>query len=179
MHKVLGIATSGFLPVDNDIEKGGRAVKVRMDHARRTMAAKEDRYKRIYADDGKSYTYPKIVENKLRVKGQLYFQNMEITGSKERTEKEPKINLLLYHRDILFPRLEEMARELGEEGVEIIPYYQRDGADPHQCKNLLTMIDEEFNRSGWIFRFQPNQTPESNVKDSCVFPSLSRLVIME
>ena len=32
MHKVLGIATSGFLPGDNDIEKGGRAVKARLDY---------------------------------------------------------------------------------------------------------------------------------------------------
>ena len=73
---------------------------------------------------------------------------MEITGSKKRTEKEPKMALLLYHREILFSRLEEMARELGEEGeerVEIIPYYQMDGAGPYQCKKLLTMIDEEFN----------------------------------
>ena len=83
MHKVLGIATSRFLPVDNDIEKGGRAVKVRMDRAGRMAAAKEDSYKQVYADDGKSYTYPKIAENRLRMKGQLYFQNMEITGSKE------------------------------------------------------------------------------------------------
>ena len=69
--------------------------------------------------------------------------------------------------------------EEGEEGVEIIPYYQMNGAGLHQCKKLLTMIDEEFNRRGWIFRFQPSQNPESNVKDSCVFPSLSRLVTME
>ena len=51
-----------------------------------------------------------------------------------------------------------------------------DGAGPHQCKKLRTMIDEEFNRRGWIFRFQPIQNPEINVKDSCVFPRLSRLV---
>ena len=110
MHKVLGIVTSRFLPVDNDIEKGGRAVKVRMDRAGRMAAAKEDSCKQVYADDGKSYTYPKIAENMLRMKGQLYFQNMEITVSKKGTEKEPKMDLLPYHRDILFPRLEEIAR---------------------------------------------------------------------
>jgi len=43
----------------------------------------------------------------------------------------------------------------------------------------LTMIDEGFNRRGWIFCFQPSQTPKSNVKDSCIFPSLSRLVTKE
>ena len=45
MHKVLGIATSRFLPVDNDIEKGERVVKVRMDGAGRMVASKEDSYK--------------------------------------------------------------------------------------------------------------------------------------
>ena len=182
MHKVLGITTSSFLRVDNDIKIGERTVKVRMDRARRMVASKEDSYKRVYADDGKSCTYPKIAENRLRVKGQLYFQNMDITGSKEGTEKEPKMALLPYHLEILFPRLEEMARELGEEGeegVEIIPYYQMDGAGSRQCKKLLTMIDEEFNRRGWIFRFQPSQNPESNIKDSYVFPSLSHLVTIE
>ena len=45
-----------FLPVDIDIEKGGRAVKVRMDREGRTVTAKEGNFKRVYADDGKSYT---------------------------------------------------------------------------------------------------------------------------
>ena len=52
-----------------------------------------------------------------------------------------------------------MAIELGdegeedEEGVEIVPYYEIDGAGPHQYKRLFTTSDEEFNRMGWIFRF--------------------------
>ena len=37
------------------------------------------------------------------------------------------------------------------------------------------MIDEEMTRIGWIFQFQPSQTPESNVKDYYVFPSLSKI----
>ena len=45
-----------FLPVDIDIEKGGRAVKMRMDREGRTVTAKEGNFKRVYADDGKSYT---------------------------------------------------------------------------------------------------------------------------
>ena len=131
MRKVFGIATSGFLPLDNGIEKGKWTVKVRMDRVGRMVVAKEDSHKRVYRDDGKSYTYPKIAENRL--------QNMEITGLKEGTEKELKMALLPYHRDILFPRLEEMARELDEEGEErgeIIPYNQMDGAGPHQYKKV-------------------------------------------
>ena len=51
---------------------------------------------------------------------------MEIARSKEGGEKEPKMALLPYRGDILFTRLEEMVRELGEEGeegLEIVPYY--------------------------------------------------------
>ena len=54
MHTVLGIETSGFLPVDNDIEKGRRVVKGRIERAGRMVTAKEDIYKRVYADDSKS-----------------------------------------------------------------------------------------------------------------------------
>ena len=60
------------------------------------------------------------------MRSQLYFKNMEITRSKEGGEKEPKMALLPYRGDILFTRLEEMVRELGEEGeegLEIVPYY--------------------------------------------------------
>ena len=93
------------------------------------------------------------------MKGQLYFKNMQISGSKEGIEKEPNMTLLPYRRDVLFPWLEEMAIELGDEGeegvegVEIVPYYEIDGAGPHQYKRLFTTSDEEFNRMGWIFRF--------------------------
>ena len=41
IHKVLEIATSRFLPVDNDIEKGGRTVKVRMDRRGRMVAIRK------------------------------------------------------------------------------------------------------------------------------------------
>ena len=52
MHKVLGIETSDFLSVDNDIEKEGQVVKVRMGRAGWIIATEEDNYKRVYADDG-------------------------------------------------------------------------------------------------------------------------------
>ena len=42
-----------------------------MNPSRRMIAAKEDSYKNIYADGG-SYTYPRLPENKLKVKGDLY-----------------------------------------------------------------------------------------------------------
>lgn len=72
INKVIGIVISGFLPVDNDIEKGRRIMKVGTYRAGRVMAAKEGSYKRIDGDN-ESYAYPRLLQNRLRVKGQLYF----------------------------------------------------------------------------------------------------------
>ena len=44
--------------------------------------AQKDTYKRVYKDDG-SYSYPPRPENLLRKKGNKYFENREVTGSKE------------------------------------------------------------------------------------------------
>jgi hypothetical protein len=78
--KTLAIASTGFLPTNNDIEAGGDAVLVGLQRAGRMVAAERDTYKRVYADDG-SYTYPKRLGNRLREKGKEYFQGVEITGS--------------------------------------------------------------------------------------------------
>jgi hypothetical protein len=53
--------------------------------------AKKDSYKRVYQEDG-TYHYPKIPENKLRMKGEMYFESMEITGSNEGTATDPKLS---------------------------------------------------------------------------------------
>lgn len=45
-----------------------------------------------------------------RVKSTL---KKKISESKEGTENESTMTLILYHRDISFPWLEELARELG------------------------------------------------------------------
>jgi hypothetical protein len=41
---------------------------------------------------------------------------------------------------------------------------------------MLEYVSKEFQRRGWIFKFQPSQCPISNVNDACVFPSLSKKV---
>ena len=46
------------------------------------MKAARDSYSRVYNDDG-TYSYSRIPQNRLRVAGQEYFENWEITGSKE------------------------------------------------------------------------------------------------
>ena len=62
-------------------------MKDRMERAGRIVTAKEDSYKRVYAADGKSYTYPKFAENRLRVKGQLYFKTWKLRDRRKGQRK--------------------------------------------------------------------------------------------
>jgi len=48
----------------------------------------------VYCCAGPYRHYPKLAANKLRTKGVEYFQPVEITGSKEGTEKDPKLSLI-------------------------------------------------------------------------------------
>ena len=117
IHKVLWIAISVFFWKDNDIEKEGRVLKIKK--------TKKYSYKRIYTFDG-SYTNPKGPENRLWVKGNFYFRNMEISGSKNGTEIYSNYFFFLCHH-IFFPYLELMVRRLVHEGSnDIIVYYQMD-----------------------------------------------------
>ena len=66
----------------------------------------KDLYKRIYKDNG-SYTYPKVAENKVWSKGGMYFKGMELIGSNERKEKNPKVSLLKVYKKKIILAIEE------------------------------------------------------------------------
>ena len=51
-----------------------------------------------------------------------------------------------------------------------------DSAGPHTDKNLLEFLDDEFTERNWMLVRQPPQSPLTNVKDTCLFPSLSKTV---
>lgn len=89
-----------------------------MDRTGRTVTAKENNYKRIYADDG-SNTYPRLPENRLRVKSEPYFKKIEIYSIDGKNKKEPNLTLLPYYRNILFVRLHKSARELSEKARKV------------------------------------------------------------
>jgi hypothetical protein len=54
--------------------------------------------------------------------------------------------------------------------------YQMDGAGPHTDTRLLEGINEAFDKRGWILNFQPSNSPLTNIKDSCIFPAMSKAV---
>jgi hypothetical protein len=104
---------------------------------------------------------------------------MEITGSYKGTVKRPKYPLTEFFSDEL-QRLEAIAQELEScTGKRTIVRYQMDGAGPHRDGKLLAFLDEELGARGWHLKFQPPNSPITNVKDACIFPSLSKRISAE
>lgn len=176
IYKEMIAASTAFAPFGNDMERGGVAYKISFERIGRLVAAIKDTFRRIYKQDG-SFHYPPIPANLLRRKGAEYFRSMEITGSNEGTAKKPKYSLLRFFLEVEIPKLEELAARIeSTTGKRAVIRYQLDGAGPHRDSKLLRVLTEEFDRRGWMIKFQPSNSPHTNVKDMCVFPTLSKQV---
>lgn len=122
----------------------------------------------------------RLRKNKLRTKGQMYFPDMDVTGSAKGTEKDAKFSLLDHHGDVIIPALQIICAQHSEWGTyDMGVKYAMDGADCHQDKAFLTYLEGDFAECGWVFKFRPNQSPITNVHDACIFPSLSKSVTNE
>ena len=89
--KNMYIAMTGLRLNQNDITKGGQAYPVSLVRVGTMVKATKDSFKGVYKGDG-GFHYPKIISNRVRVKGNLYFKACEITRSKEGAEKQPKMS---------------------------------------------------------------------------------------
>lgn len=109
--KELVICSTAFKPTNNDMEKGDIAHKVSFERVGRMGTAKHGSYKRVYKPDG-GYHYPKIAANQRQRVGDPVWEHLEITGSNEGTNKNPKYSLLKdFYTNIELPRLKELAQE--------------------------------------------------------------------
>ena len=175
--KEMYIVVTAFVLNDNDICKGGKAIPIACVRVGRMKKAARDSYKRVYKEDG-SYTYPKNAEGLLRRKGEEYFAGVELTGSKEGTEKDPKMSLLKVYQDTIVPALEEKVvgrlNEGGERQVVIVK--QEDGAGLHQDGTYVSTMKKVFAEKEWLLFNQPSQSPVTNVHDACIFPMMSKAV---
>ena len=170
------ISTTAYLPHDNDMTKGDTAFNVTLQRVGRMLPAKRDSFKRVYKEDD-TFSYPYIPENHIHRKGKLYFESLEINATKEGTVKNPKYSLKKYFEEIEIPNLERLTLQLQQQyNQPIIVRYQMDGARPHTDNNLLDFLDDEFLHRDWMLVRQPPQSPLTNVKYTCFFPSLSKTV---
>ena len=176
MCKVHCYALSGFFPIDNDITKGDEGKKISFVRAGAMVNAKKDSYHRVnLSDNSGRYHYPQIPENILRKKGELYFENHEVTGSDEGTAKNPKFSLLKLFLEVEIPRLEAISRQYWSTfGKKLAIRFSLDGAGPHQCKTFLASVREAFEERHWTFVFQPPNSPICNTKDASIFPAMSK-----
>lgn len=177
--KDMAISSTAFAPDNNRIDGGGMAYLVSLTRVGRMMPAERDTYKRVYNDEGTGYSYPKISDNQLQKKGELYFKNMEITGSKKGTKKDPKFDLLSWFKETEIPALDALCRRVESEcpGKKAIIRYQMDGAGPHTDGKLQSYLKEAFSLygRGWMLVPQPSNSPITNTKDDSLFPSIQNV----
>ena len=56
----------------------------------------------------------------------------------------------------------------------------RDGEQKHiAVLQHKEFINDEFQKRGWLLKFQPSNSPVTNVKDDCLFPALSKHISRE
>lgn len=146
VDKTMGIVSTAIIPHNNDINAGGQTRLVSLTRVGKMMKADRDTYRQVYQDDA-SYHYPKIPENLLRKKGESYFKNLEIVGSKDTKKGKPKFNLQAWFSDTDIPNLEKLACEVElKTGAHGIIRYQMDNAGPHADAKLNVFLQEEFGK---------------------------------
>ena len=138
------IVITGYEVKDNGTENGVRDFSVSIIHIGKTVKGDKYTFKRVYMEDG-TYYYPRISENQLWKKGELYWKSCELTGSYDGTDKNTKMSLLsVYQRDII-PDIEEKHAEIYESGsFKVAAEKQEDSDRPHQDSVYLRDISEEF-----------------------------------
>ena len=112
--KLMFIVVTAFAPFDNNFSKGGRGYKVCCDRVATFATAKQTSYKWFFAEGSTRYTKPKEDWNISRRKGETYLKSINITGSKEGTEKCPKFSLLKWWKEKHEGALLELCRQVNE-----------------------------------------------------------------
>lgn len=183
IHKIMYVVATAFVLNNNDIQQGGVCVPISCIRVGKMIPAMKDSYKRVYNNDG-SYGFPKLPENLVRKKGNLYWKNLELTGSNEGSLKKPKVSLLKLYRDEIFPSFEEkVVKEFGvnEDGSKrnVVLVHQMDSAGLHNDKKLNDGLEKYHRDRGWLAFRQPSQSPVTNIHDACIFPMMSKAVSNE
>ena len=109
----------------------------------------------------------------VRMKGDAYLVDCNVTGSDEGTSDKPKFLLLALFRDHIFPKVARIVGPGGEyEGH--MPVFQGDNAGPHIDTTFENFVKEICEVRGWRWEPQAPQMPHGNVLDLAVFPAMSK-----
>jgi hypothetical protein len=68
----------------------------------------KDSCKRLYRDDG-TFHHPNLRANLLQKQGQLYFEDINVSGSNHGTAKDPQYALKIFFDNHWLPEMDEKA----------------------------------------------------------------------
>ena len=109
------VVVNGFIPKDNNkMGIGGRSLKVSCVPVGDYEPAQRDSYKRVYDEEG-GFSYPHIPENIERKNGNLYWTNKTLCGTTN--NHDGQYSLIQAYNEIIFPKMEEIARAESEGGI--------------------------------------------------------------
>ena len=156
IDQVMFVVINGFIPKDNDIMgNGGRSIKVSCVPVGEYEKAKRDSYKRVY-DDAGNFSYPHIPENLERKKGNLYWTNKTLCGT--RNVSEGQFSLIHAYEKVIIKQMEEIARIESDGGIyDVVFFEQEDGSGCHNNEEYIRFKEREFDQRGWIRRSQSPQ----------------------
>jgi hypothetical protein len=168
INKVMAVAFTAYA-FDSTVENGGHGVKIGLYRVQAARVAQRDvRESRLDENGHRRYDGDII-----RMKGDAYLIDCNVTGSDEGTSNNPKFSLLALFRDQIFPTIGELVGPGGAyEGY--LPVFQGDNAGPHVDGTFHTFVKDFCESNGWKWEPQAAQMPHSNNLDLAVFPMMSK-----
>ena len=168
VEKVMAVAFTAYA-FDGNVENGGDGIKLGLYRVQAARIAKRD-VRESRRDENDDIKFDgKIV----RIKGQPYLVDCNVTGSNEGDSDKPKFSLLSLFRDQIFPKIAQLVGAGGEyEGY--LPVIQGDNAGPHTDATFSKFVTDFCNEQGWKWEPQAPQMPHMNNLDLAVFPMMSK-----
>jgi hypothetical protein len=168
INKVMAVAFTAYA-FDSNVENGGHGVKLGLYRVQAARVAQRDVRQSQRNEDGNLRYNGDII----RMKGDAYLIDCNVTGSDEGTSTNPKFSLLALFRDQIFPKIEMLVGDGGEyEGY--LPVFQGDNAGPHTDATFHTFVKAFCDSKGWKWEPQAAQMPHLNNLDLAVFPMMSK-----
>ena len=168
INKVMAVAFTAYA-FDSNVKNGGHGIKFGLYRVQAARVSQRDVRQSRRNEEG-NLPYDGDI---IRMKGDAYLIDCNVTGSNEGTSTNPKFSLLALFRDQIFPKIELLVGDGGEyEGY--LPVFQGDNAGPHTDATFHTFVKAFCDSKGWKWEPQAAQMPHLNNLDLAVFPMMSK-----
>jgi hypothetical protein len=143
INKVMAVAFTAYA-FDSNVENGGHGIKFGLYCVQAARVAQRDVRKSRHDENGNLRYDGDII----RMKGEAYLVDCNVTGSDEGTSTKPKFSLLALFQDQVFPKIEQLVAPGGVyEGY--LPILQGDNAGPHIDKTYNTSVKDFCELKTW------------------------------